>query len=178
MAHYLFPWLSPLFSVLIISSLSNIWSYKFVLIRMLSLWLMSVAHDIITMWLMAVVVKFVTWIQFLFFRFPYTVNMITGLKLHWQEKQRILLTCTSPLAGYMFIGAKKRDTGFMNKKKAKEIGIKKHKAVVDEVPSSPPAPPPTTTTSSETWDLWRCSFLSLKTSNTNFYGGCWSVKES
>lgn len=53
----------------------------------------------------------------------------------------------------MFIGAKKRDTGFMNKKKAKEIGIKKHKAVVDEVPSSPPAPPPTTTTSSETWDL-------------------------
>lgn len=53
----------------------------------------------------------------------------------------------------MFIGAKKREIRTVNKKKAKETSIKKHKAVVEEVPSPPPAPPPTTPTTSETWDL-------------------------
>ncbi|KAL6226679.1 hypothetical protein ACLB2K_000640 [Fragaria x ananassa] len=83
---------------------------------------------------------------------PPNENHIRRFKFLW----RVLMISNLALGGYMFIGAKKRDTGFMNKKKAKEIGIKKHKAVVDEVPSSPPAPPappPTTTTSSETWDL-------------------------
>lgn len=53
----------------------------------------------------------------------------------------------------MFIGAKKREIRTVNKKKAKETSIKKHKAVVEDVPSPPPAPPPTTPTTSETWDL-------------------------
>lgn len=49
----------------------------------------------------------------------------------------------------MFIGARKRDIGIVNRKSA-ETGAKNHKAVV-EVPS----PPATTTTSttSETWDM-------------------------
>lgn len=53
----------------------------------------------------------------------------------------------------MFIGAKKREIRTVNKKKAKETSIKKHKAVVEEVPSPPPAPRPSTPTTSETWDL-------------------------
>ncbi|KAM5547405.1 hypothetical protein ABKV19_001743 [Rosa sericea] len=80
---------------------------------------------------------------------PPTEHHIKRFKFIW----RVLMISNLALGGYMFIGAKKRDIATVNKKKAKEISIKKHKAVVEEVPSSPPAPPPTTTTTSETWDL-------------------------